>query len=60
MSNWFKNTSVATINEIEKMTHTELKDYLEQQRGFAVYDEETTRELREAAISDSNEENGIV
>jgi hypothetical protein len=43
----------SSVADIMKMTRRELWDYLES-RGFAVYSDESTKELREAAIEDSD------
>ena len=40
-----------TRDQIEKMTRGDLKRHLEF-RGFAVYDDEETADLRECALSD--------
>jgi hypothetical protein len=42
----------ATAKEIKAMTRKELWHYLEA-RGFAVYSDESTKELREAALEDA-------
>jgi hypothetical protein len=47
-----------TREHVERMTRYELQTHLEQ-RGFAVYDDESTAELRECALEDFNSEISI-
>jgi hypothetical protein len=44
-----------TEGHVLRMTRSELQEHLEQ-RGYAVYDDESTRDLRECALEDFENE----